>query len=164
MRYLFALFLFAFHLPAQAENQCTRGLEHMTEVAQLKQVITCLQRHIIRLEAPQPRAAVLTSNAVHINSKQPRVTHTQPPKKPQRFYTVQVVSSADRDAARRIQLHLSRAGYPAYVQRTGNQHSTWYKVRIGRFSDMGKAEAMKHRLRKSTAYKDSFIKSLIVRG
>lgn len=140
-----------------AASNCTNGIENMKQLYELKAVILCMQRQINQLQH-----AVKQTKPPHPT---PKITHTTSNpityKSSPRLFTLQVVSSADRESAYTIQGVLKRSGFPSYVQQTGQNGKTWYKVRVGKFADMQQAEKQKRYLKtKFPQFHDSFVKSI----
>ncbi len=65
-------------------------------------------------------------------------------------YTIQVASWPTYEQARKDQLNLNDLGYDAYLEQffIKSKNQTWWRVRVGHFTDKAKAEIIKEALSK----------------
>ena len=70
--------------------------------------------------------------------------------KVQSSYTIQVASWPKYEQAREDQLKLNNLGYDAYLEQyyIKSKDQTWWRVRVGHFTDKTKAEIIKEALSK----------------
>ncbi|MBI3597014.1 MAG: SPOR domain-containing protein [Nitrospirae bacterium] len=69
------------------------------------------------------------------------------PKKPSAGYTVQIAAIRDRATAEALAGHLRRKGYPVFIlPHVVPNRGTWYRVRVGHFTQREAAQEMTQRL------------------
>jgi tetratricopeptide (TPR) repeat protein len=64
------------------------------------------------------------------------------------YYTVQVGSFGNKANADKLLVRLKRKRYPAYLDATKDEFNTFYRVRVGRFSEINEAKRYEDRLKK----------------
>ena len=94
-----------------------------------------------------------TTNVVDLKNEIPeniRINTTRKEKQSTtvRSYTIQVASWPDIESARIDQLELSKQGYDSYLEQyyIKSKDQTWWRVRVGHFTDRSKAEIIKKSL------------------
>jgi cell division septation protein DedD len=95
--------------------------------------------------------------------QKPPVAPVEKPVKPDalpvtaRTWAVQVASLNDRKDADTIVLALRNSGYDAYVLTSLIENKTWYRVRIGQFTDLRGAKQLKDTLISAPQFKQAYV-------
>ena len=74
-----------------------------------------------------------------------------------RKWAVQVASLNDRKDADAIVLALRNSGYDAYVLTSLIENKTWYRVRIGQFTDLRGAKQLRDTLISAPQFKQAYV-------
>jgi cell division septation protein DedD len=74
------------------------------------------------------------------------VAERQSERKQSREWAVQVAAHAARKDADTMALGLRKSGYEAYVMTVQSENKTWYRVRVGQFSDIASAKQVRQSL------------------
>lgn len=72
-------------------------------------------------------------------------------------YTVQVLATRDRTEAEAIRGQLLKRSIGAFISEVEDGSSRWYRVRIGRYDDVGSARAMESRLRRELGFQQATV-------
>ncbi len=76
---------------------------------------------------------------------------------PKRQWAVQVAALAERKDADAMATELRSHGYDAYVMTAQIATTTWYRVRVGQFSELGAANRLKEALLNASQFKRAYV-------
>ena len=75
-------------------------------------------------------------------------------------WVIQVAAFQERGDADKVDLQITRAGFPSYIYRTKINGQTWYRINVGPFSTVTEATNFKQSQKVHTKFKGAFVRKL----
>lgn len=104
-------------------------------------------------------ASPTTSALAGANVKEPSAPTVASVGEQAASWTVQIAASPDRQTMEQSVANLRAKGFDGYVAEVDRDGQTWYRVRVGKLSTRGEAEALRQSLASQAPYRDAFIAS-----
>ena len=96
-------------------------------------------------------SSIVVENTIDKDEKQNKKTEIAKQTKKQNAYTIQIASWPKMEQAIEHQTNLKNLGYDSYIEEifVESKNQTWWRVRVGHFTDKSMAESIKIKLSES---------------
>lgn len=75
-------------------------------------------------------------------------------------WVIQVAAFQERTDADKVELQITRAGFPSYIYKTKINGQTWYRINVGPFTSVTEATNFKQSQKVHTKFKGAFVRKL----